>query len=71
MAFKHIRFNTEGPLAIITLNRPQYKNAQDYLMLDEVDKALTQAKDDKGVSVIKGNGVRATHLTGTCFDGLN
>lgn len=58
MAFKNILYTVEGPLAIITLNRPNYKNAQDYLLLDEVDVAMTKAKDDKKVRVIivKGSG---------------
>jgi enoyl-CoA hydratase len=58
MIFKHILYTVEEPLAIITLNRPQYKNAQDYLLLDEVDAAMTKAKEDKQVRVIivKGSG---------------
>ena len=58
MAFKQIEYNTDGPLATITLNRPHFKNAQDYLMLDEIDKALTLSEDDKEVRVIivRGSG---------------
>ncbi|MEE8397899.1 MAG: enoyl-CoA hydratase-related protein [Desulfobacterales bacterium] len=58
MTFKHISYNTDGPLATIILNRPQYKNAQDYLMLDEIDAALAQAKEDRDVRVIivRGSG---------------
>jgi enoyl-CoA hydratase len=58
MTFKQITYNLDGPLAIITLNRPHYKNAQDYLLLDEVDEAMTQARDDRGVRVIivRGSG---------------
>ena len=58
MAFKHILYVVDGPLATITLNRPNYKNAQDYLLLDEVDAAMTLAADDKQVRVIivRGSG---------------
>jgi len=58
MTFKQILYDVDGPLATITLNRPHYKNAQDYLLLDEVDEAMTRAKDDRGVRVIivRGSG---------------
>lgn len=58
MTFKNIIYAVDGPLAIITLNRPHYKNAQDYLLLDEVDAAMTKAQDDKEVRVIivRGSG---------------
>jgi len=58
MTFKSIIYSVDGPLAIIALNRPHYKNAQDYLLLDEVDTAMTKAQNDKEVRVIivQGNG---------------
>lgn len=58
MAFKHILYVVDDPLATITLNRPHYKNAQDYLLLDEVDAAMTLAQEDKKVRVIivRGSG---------------
>lgn len=58
MTFKQILYDVDGPLATITLNRPHYKNAQDYLLLDEVDEAMTRAKDDREVRVIivRGSG---------------
>lgn len=58
MTFKQILYDVDGPLATITLNRPHYKNAQDYLLLDEVDEAMTMAKDDREVRVIivRGSG---------------
>ena len=69
MAFKSIIYINDGPLAIITLNRPHYKNAQDYLLLDELDMAMTKAKDDKAVRVIivrgSGGNFSAGHDLGT------
>jgi enoyl-CoA hydratase len=58
MAFKNILYDVDGPLATISLNRPDCKNAQDYRLLDEVDMAMTTAKEDKEVRVIivRGNG---------------
>ena len=58
MTFKDILYAADGPLATITLNRPRYKNAQSYRMLDEIDHAFALAKDDKDVRalLIRGSG---------------
>jgi enoyl-CoA hydratase len=58
MAFKDIIYSADGPVATITLNRPRYKNAQSYRMLDEIDGAFALAKADKTVRVlvIRGSG---------------
>jgi len=58
MAFKRILYGVDAPIATITLNRPRYKNAQDYLLLEEVDVAMSLAEDDKQVRVIvvRGSG---------------
>ncbi|MBW1947509.1 MAG: enoyl-CoA hydratase/isomerase family protein [Deltaproteobacteria bacterium] len=58
MSFEEILYSVEGPVATITLNRPNYKNAQGYRMLDEIDEAMDRAKDDKAVKVIvvRGSG---------------
>jgi len=69
MAFKNILYSIDGPLAVITLNRPHYKNAQDYLLLDEVDAAMRKAKEDKDARVIivrgSGGNFSAGHDLGT------
>ena len=56
--YHDIIYTTDGPLGVITLNTPQYKNAQSYRMLDEIDAAFTQAGADKTVRVllIRGSG---------------
>jgi enoyl-CoA hydratase len=58
MTFKDILYSADGPVATITLNRPRYKNAQSYRMLDEIDGAFVLAKADKSVRVlvIRGSG---------------
>jgi len=58
MAFQEILYTTDGPLGIITLNLPQYKNAQGYRMLDEIDAAFDLAAADKSVRVVivRGSG---------------
>ena len=58
MEFRDILYTTDGPVATITLNRPRYKNAQSYRMLDEIDAGFRLAKDDKGIRalVIRSSG---------------
>ncbi len=58
MTFKDILYGVDGPLGVITLNRPEYKNAQSYRMLDEIDAAFALAERDKAVRVIvvRGSG---------------
>src|SRR5580692_2394997 len=58
MTFHDILYTTDGPVATITLNRPRYKNAQSYRMLDEIDAGFQLAKNDKGIRalVIRGSG---------------
>lgn len=47
-----------GPISVITLNRPQYRNAQNSAMLYALDAAFHEAAMDDGVRVIvlKGAG---------------
>jgi len=43
MAFHDIEYIVTGPIAMIAMNRPRYKNAQSYRMLDEIDQAFAFA----------------------------
>ena len=47
-----------GPVARVTMNRPEYRNAQSRLLLEEIDAAFQEAVDDPAVLVIvlSGNG---------------
>jgi enoyl-CoA hydratase len=69
MNFQEIIYTTDGPLAVVTLNVPQYKNAQGYRMLDEIDAAFDRAGADKNVCavIIRGSGgnFSAGHDLGT------
>jgi enoyl-CoA hydratase/carnithine racemase len=58
MTFHDILYSADGPLATITLNLPQYKNAQGYRMLDEIDAAFDLARADKAVrvAIVRGAG---------------
>ena len=53
-AFTRIRYTTEddGAIGRITLARPEMRNAQDYLMLHEIDRAFDLAARDEAVRVV-------------------
>jgi enoyl-CoA hydratase len=56
--FQTIRYEVDGPVCTITLNRPDAANAQDTQMLDELDSAFDRADadDDVRVVVLAGEG---------------
>ena len=43
-----IAYSTDGPIAWITFNRPKYRNAQSWRLLDEFDTAMDLADADEG-----------------------
>ena len=47
-----VRYSVEGPIATITLNRPQAANAQNSRMIDELDAAFDRAEADDEVRVV-------------------
>ena len=47
-----VRYEQRGPTAVITLNRPRYRNAQNSAMTYALDAALTRAVNDPGIAVI-------------------
>ncbi|MGH9111251.1 MAG: enoyl-CoA hydratase [Acidimicrobiales bacterium] len=56
--FETIRYRVDGPVATITLDRPQAANAQNAQMIGEIDAAFDQADadDDVRVVVLAGEG---------------
>ena len=64
MAFQDIIYATDGPLGVITLNRPEYRNAQGYRMLDEIDAAFALARADEAVRVVIVRGSGGVFSTG-------
>jgi enoyl-CoA hydratase len=62
--FKDIIYAVDGPLGVITLNRPAYRNAQGYRMLDEIDQAFGLAKADSDVRVVVIKGAGGVFSTG-------
>lgn len=47
-----VLYEVEGSIATVILNRPRYRNAQSYHLLDELDAALDRAVADENVKVI-------------------
>lgn len=47
-----VRYEVEGRVATVTLDRPRYRNAQSRRLLEELDDAFQRAVDDHGVRVI-------------------
>ncbi|MBI4320547.1 MAG: enoyl-CoA hydratase/isomerase family protein [Chloroflexi bacterium] len=52
MAYETILFEKEGPVAIITLNRPQRLNALSRLLLTELGQAVDEIAADKDARVV-------------------
>lgn len=52
MELTDILYETDGPLAIVTLNRPRYRNAQSYRLLDQLDAALQRGVADHEIKII-------------------
>ncbi len=69
MDLENVRYERDGQIAIIALDRPRYRNAQSWRLLDELDHALDRAQDDREVQVVvvKGEGghFSAGHDLGT------
>lgn len=59
-----VTYSVDGPLAWITFNRPRYKNAQSWKLLDEVDVAMQEADRDPGVQVILWRGAGGNFSSG-------
>jgi len=64
MGFRDILYEVDGPLGVITLNRPRYRNAQSYRMLDEIDQAFALARADDAVRVVIVRGAGGVFSTG-------
>jgi enoyl-CoA hydratase len=69
MDAKDVRYEVDGRVAVVTLNRPRYRNAQSWRLLDELDEALDAACADRSVRVIvvrgEGEHFSAGHDLGT------
>jgi len=64
-----VLYRTEGPVAIVTMNRPRYRNAQNSAMTYALDEAFYRAAADNAITVIvlagAGDHFSAGHDIGT------
>jgi enoyl-CoA hydratase len=64
-----VLYEVQGKVALVTLARPRYRNAQSWRLLDELDAALDRACADRQVSVIivrgEGDHFSSGHDLGT------
>jgi enoyl-CoA hydratase/carnithine racemase len=52
MTYSTIRYTTQAPIALITLNRPARLNAWTPAMSEEMADAITRANNDRGIGAI-------------------
>ncbi len=52
MKLHDVLYEADGGVARVTLNRPKYRNAQSYRLLDELDIALDRAMADMAVKCV-------------------
>jgi enoyl-CoA hydratase len=64
MEFQDITYAVEDGVGVITLNRPAYRNAQSYRMLDEIDAAFDLARTDEAARVVLVRGAGGVFSTG-------
>jgi enoyl-CoA hydratase len=69
MTFETLLYDTDGPIATITLNRPEHLNAIVPPMPDEFDAAVRQATIDREVKVIVLRGAGRAFCAGYDFGG--
>ena len=71
MAYEHILFEIDDPVAIITLNRPEALNAWTQTMANEVRDAVGRAERDPGVVGIVLTGAGKGFCAGADMKGLS
>jgi enoyl-CoA hydratase len=66
---EEVLYRVDGPVAVVTMNRPRYRNAQNSAMTYALDAAFYRAVEDDGVKVIvlagAGDHFSAGHDIGT------
>ena len=67
-----VLFEKKGPIARITLNRPEVMNAMNSQLCDELSQAFVQVRDDAGirVAIITGAGDKAFSAGADIKEGL-
>jgi enoyl-CoA hydratase len=52
MGFDTLLYETDGPVAVITMNRPEVANAQNTALIDDLDAAFDAADADDAIRVV-------------------
>src|SRR5579872_2483739 len=52
MPYRYLLFEREGPLAVVTLNRPERRNALSLELMIELDECLSAIAAESGVRVV-------------------
>ncbi|HVA77086.1 MAG TPA: enoyl-CoA hydratase-related protein [Candidatus Binataceae bacterium] len=69
MAYQQIEYEKNGRIARVILNRPERRNAQSRVLLEEMDDAFADANDDDEIRVVvlsgKGEHFSSGHDLGT------
>ncbi|GAA0523301.1 enoyl-CoA hydratase [Streptomyces antimycoticus] len=64
-----VRYETRGPVALVTMHRPEYRNAQNSAMTYALDRAFYRAAEDNEIKVVilagSGKHFSAGHDIGT------
>ena len=63
-ATQDVLYAVDGPIARVTLNRPRYRNAQSWRLLDQLDEAFDRAMGDKKVRVVVVDGAGGNFSSG-------
>jgi len=70
MNWETVLYEKVGPVARITLNRPDKRNAQNYRMITELDEAMKAAEKDEEVRVIVLAGAGPAFSSGHDMSGM-
>jgi 2-(1,2-epoxy-1,2-dihydrophenyl)acetyl-CoA isomerase len=64
MAYRALILQKEGPVAIITLNRPDAGNSFDFRLMEEIDAVLREVGNDKSIRAVILTGAGKYFSTG-------
>jgi 2-(1,2-epoxy-1,2-dihydrophenyl)acetyl-CoA isomerase len=64
MAYRALTLEKEGPVAIITLNRPDAGNSFDFRLMEETDAAMREVAKDKSIRAVILTGAGKYFSTG-------
>src|SRR5512135_2310416 len=69
MSYEHIKYELDGPILTVTLNRPDKLNAYTALMGSELEDAFIRADEDDAVRVIIVTGAGRGFCAGADISG--